>query len=181
MKYWFPIAVLAAAVTLPRPSQATDPFEQKLSPERQIVQALNRLTFGPRPGDAEEVQRVGLAKWIELQLHPDQIAENEVLTERLAPLETLRMPLAELVAKYSANPNMAMMTVMNAPFQVLNNLPQSLRSKIMNGTAEERTAALDAMEPAMRGKILAALPQNVAEYTPKYKDEAEKARQALQE
>ena len=51
----------------------------------------------------------------------------------------------------------------------------------MNGTAEERTAALDAMEPELRGKILAALPDNVAEYTPKYKDEAEKARKALQE
>ena len=51
----------------------------------------------------------------------------------------------------------------------------------MNGTAEERTAALDAMDPELRAKVLAALPDNVVEYTPKYKDEAEKARKALQD
>jgi hypothetical protein len=30
--------------------------------DRTIVHALNRLTFGPRPGDVERVARVGLAK-----------------------------------------------------------------------------------------------------------------------
>ena len=74
-------AVAIAAITLPRPGHATNPFEQRLSPDQQIVHALNRLTFGPRPGDVEEVRRIGLAKWMEQQLHPDQIAENPVLEE----------------------------------------------------------------------------------------------------
>jgi hypothetical protein len=56
-------AIAIAAVTLPRPGHATSPFDQRLEPEQQIVHALNRLTFGPRPGDVEEVRRVGLAKW----------------------------------------------------------------------------------------------------------------------
>ena len=48
--------------------------------------------------------RIGLAKWMEQQLHPDQIAENPVLEERLKPLETLAMPLAEVVTQILAEP-----------------------------------------------------------------------------
>jgi uncharacterized protein (DUF1800 family) len=35
-----------------------------------VNHALNRLTFGPRPGDLEAVQRFGLARWIDAQLTP---------------------------------------------------------------------------------------------------------------
>jgi hypothetical protein len=181
MKRAFLIAIAVSAIVLPRFGYATDPFEQKLTPDRQIVQALNRLTFGPRPGDVEKVRRIGLAKWMEQQLHPNQIAENPVLEERLTPLKSLRMPISEVVSKYSPDPNTGMMMMIEPPFAVINRLPQSVRFKIMNGTAEERTAALDAMDPELRGKLLAALPQNVVEYTPKYKDEAAKARKALQD
>jgi uncharacterized protein (DUF1800 family) len=181
MKRAFLIAIAVSAIVLPRFGYATDPFEQKLTPDRQIVQALNRLTFGPRPGDVEKVRRIGLAKWMEQQLHPNQIAENPVLEERLTPLKSLRMPISEVVSKYSPDPNTGMMMMIEPPFAVINRLPQSVRFKIMNGTAEERTAALDAMDPELRGKLLAALPENVVEYTPKYKDEAAKARKALQD
>jgi uncharacterized protein (DUF1800 family) len=180
MKRVFSVAAVLAAILLPRTGQAADPFAQKLSPDRQIIQALNRLTFGPRPGDVDEVRRIGLAKWMEQQLHPDQIAENPVLEQRLAPLKSLRMPTSEVVAQYSPAQTMAMVTF-DGPFAVINKLPQSVRNKIMNGTAEERTAALDAMDPDLRAKVLGALPENVVEYTPKYKEEAVKARKAVQE
>src|SRR5436190_9360064 len=157
MKRGFLIFTAIAAMILPRFGHATDPFEQKLTPDRQIVQALNRLTFGPRPGDVEEVRRIGLAKWMEQQLHPNQIAENPVLEERLTPLKSLRLPISEVVSKYSPDQNMGTMMLMESPFAVINRLPQSVRFKIMNGTAEERTAALDAMDPELRGKLLAAL------------------------
>src|ERR1700678_92597 len=91
------VATIAlAASTLPRSGHATGPFDQRLDSDRQIVHALNRLTFGPRPGDVEEVRRAGLTKWIELQLHPEQIAENPVLEERLKPLESLRLSLPDV-------------------------------------------------------------------------------------
>jgi len=181
MKRVFSIALAVAAMILPRFGQSTDPFEQKLSPDRQINQALNRLTFGARPGDVEEVRHIGLAKWMEQQLHPDQIAENPVLEERLTPLKSLGMPISEAVSQYSPDRNMGMMMTIESPFSAINKLPQSVRFKVMNGTAEERTAALDAMDPELRSKVLAGLPDNVAEHTPKYKDEAEKARKALQD
>src|SRR5438445_13268180 len=76
---------------------AAGSFNQKLSPNQQIIHALNRLTYGPHPGDVEEVRRIGLAKWIGLQLHPDQIPENPVLEAKLKPLATLNMSMADVV------------------------------------------------------------------------------------
>ena len=38
-----------------------------------------------------------MAKWIDLQLHPDRIPENPALDAKLKPLETLRMDLPEIV------------------------------------------------------------------------------------
>jgi len=174
-------AAALAAATAPRPGHATGPFDQRLGSDQQIVHALNRLTFGPRPGDVEEVRRVGLTKWMELQLHPEQITENPVLDERLKPLESLRLSLPDVVTKYTPEQNMGMMTMAQNPFDAINKLSQADRTKVMNGTAEERTAVLDAIEPEMRTRVLGALPPNVLAYTPKYKDEAEKARKAQQE
>jgi hypothetical protein len=80
---------------------AAGPFNQKLSPDQQVIHVLNRLTFGPRPGDIEQVRRIGVGKWIELQLHPEQIPENPELETKLKSLSTLQMSLAEVVEKYT--------------------------------------------------------------------------------
>ena len=147
-----PIAVAAlAAVILARSGNATGRFDRRLSPGQQIIHALNRLTFGPRPGDIEEIRRIGLDKWIELQLHPDQIPENPLLDGKLKPLETLRMNLAEVVKQYTPAQQGTMM--MAPPFQQLNNLlSDEQRRKVMNGTAEERTEVLKALDPDKRTK-----------------------------
>ncbi len=77
-----------------------DAFSKKLSSEQKIAHALNRLTFGPRPGDFERVRSMGLKKWIDLQLHPERIAENPALEAKLRVLDTLRMSTSELVENY---------------------------------------------------------------------------------
>ena len=46
-----------------------------LLPDQQIQQVLNRLTFGARPRDAEQVRAMGIDKWIDLQLNPDRILD----------------------------------------------------------------------------------------------------------
>src|SRR6202451_915474 len=102
-------ATALAALTLPRPGHTASPFDQRLTPEQQIVHALNRLTFGPRPGDVDEVRRLGLAKWIDSQLHPQQITESSVLEDKLKPLETLRLTLPHVIAKYTPDQNAMMM------------------------------------------------------------------------
>ncbi len=50
---------------------------RELLPEEQIQQALNRLTFGPRPSEAEQVRAMGVDKWIALQLAPERIDDRQ--------------------------------------------------------------------------------------------------------
>ncbi len=75
-------------------------FQKKLNKDQQILHALDRLTFGPRPGDVARVKKMGLKKWIDLQLHPERIAENPALEAKLEPLESLRMSPAEATQHY---------------------------------------------------------------------------------
>jgi uncharacterized protein (DUF1800 family) len=75
-------------------------FFKQVTADQKILQALNRLTYGPRPGDAQQVKALGLKKWIELQLHPESIPENAMLAEKLKTLDTLTMSGEELVQNY---------------------------------------------------------------------------------
>jgi uncharacterized protein (DUF1800 family) len=67
--------------------------------EGAIEHALNRLTFGPRPDDVEQVRRVGLAAWIERQLNPSRI-DDPALNARLAPFTTLSLDSLEIARQY---------------------------------------------------------------------------------
>jgi uncharacterized protein (DUF1800 family) len=77
-------------------------FSKQIAKNDRVVQALNRLTFGGRPGDADQVRKVGLKKWIDLQLHPERIPENPLLAEKLKTFDTLTMPSDQLVRNYPA-------------------------------------------------------------------------------
>src|SRR5579871_1838930 len=100
-------ALLPARSDKPKPGPDYGLFEKKLPKDRQLLQALDRLTFGPRPGDVAAVTKMGLKQWIELQLHPDQIPENPELDRRLAPLQTLLLSQAEIADQYSRAPALA--------------------------------------------------------------------------
>jgi uncharacterized protein (DUF1800 family) len=56
---------------------------------------LNRLGFGPRPGDIERVLEVGVTRWIEQQLDPERISDP-VVDAKLGGLPTVAMTDAEL-------------------------------------------------------------------------------------
>jgi uncharacterized protein (DUF1800 family) len=73
------------------------------SDQKRAVQALNRLTFGARPGDVEHVMATGVDRWIDLQLHPEKIPDQAV-ESRLAPFRTLRMSSREIVEEFPDNP-----------------------------------------------------------------------------
>jgi uncharacterized protein (DUF1800 family) len=68
--------------------------------DQKVLHALNRLTFGPRPGDLEAVDKKGLDQWMEQQLHPRDIPESPVLEAKLVPLDTLRMSTVQLAQRY---------------------------------------------------------------------------------
>ncbi|MBI3329291.1 MAG: DUF1800 family protein [Nitrospinae bacterium] len=70
-----------------------------LTEVQQISHVLNRLTYGPRPGDLERVKRMSIASYIEEQLHPERL-EDAATEARLAGLLSLRMPIPKLYDKY---------------------------------------------------------------------------------
>src|SRR5467141_225060 len=72
---------------------------QDLTEDEAILQALNRLGFGPRPGDVGRVKEMGLQKWIDQQLRPDSINDS-ALEARLDRFPTLKMSSAKLVDEF---------------------------------------------------------------------------------
>ncbi len=72
---------------------------QDLTEDEAILQALNRLGFGPRPGDVERVKEMGLQKWIDQQLRPDSINDS-ALEARLDHFPTLKMSSSKLVYEF---------------------------------------------------------------------------------
>jgi uncharacterized protein (DUF1800 family) len=98
------LAVVCAAVpawtTKKKAEVDSKRFQEKLTKDEQVLHVLDRLTFGPRPGDVEIVKKMGVKKWIDLQLHPEKIVEERLLEVKLAPLETLRMTQGDTEASY---------------------------------------------------------------------------------
>jgi len=86
-------ACLPAAIAHKKP--AGSPADERA----RAIQALNRLTFGPRPGDVDRVLAIGVDKWIHQQLHPDSI-DDHALESRLAQFRTLKMSPEELAANF---------------------------------------------------------------------------------
>ena len=66
---------------------------------RTVAHVLNRIGFGPRPGDVERVQQQGLGAYIDAQLHPEKIADA-AMSARLDEFTTLTMSSRDLADKY---------------------------------------------------------------------------------
>jgi uncharacterized protein (DUF1800 family) len=91
------MCLLALAVTLAARKKADT--NAAADEQKRAIHALDRLTFGSRPGDVEAVTAMGVDKWIELQLHPEKI-DNSVLESRLGPYRTLRMSAREMALNF---------------------------------------------------------------------------------
>lgn len=88
----------AKAATLSKSFAGKLPITE-LSEEEAILHTLNRLAFGPRPGEFERIRQMGLEKWIDQQLHPEQINDS-ALQARLDRYPTLAMSSAKLMEEY---------------------------------------------------------------------------------
>ena len=60
--------LLLTFAVVPAEKDKTRPAQ--MPQDKQVIHALNRFTFGIRPGDVERVRAMGLDKWFEQQLHP---------------------------------------------------------------------------------------------------------------
>jgi len=70
-----------------------------MTEQERATHALNRLTFGPRPGDRERIQAIGVKKWIEMQLNPEQI-DDSLLEARLQSFPAMRLSQQDLFQDY---------------------------------------------------------------------------------
>jgi uncharacterized protein (DUF1800 family) len=70
-----------------------------LSEDQQIFHVLNRLGYGPRPGDVERVRQMGLARYIARQLDPAGIPDDAI-GPALSPYPALAMTSGQLVREY---------------------------------------------------------------------------------
>jgi uncharacterized protein (DUF1800 family) len=70
-----------------------------LTTDEAILHALNRLGYGPRPGEVARVKQMGLEKWIDQQLHPESV-DDSALDARLDRFPTLKMSSAKLLDEF---------------------------------------------------------------------------------
>ena len=158
-------------------------FQKKLSKAARADHALNRLTFGATEADRATIERLGVEKWIDLQLHPERLPENSALLARLAQLDSLPMTSDQIAEKYppanvirqlvrSGRIDQVKDPVMRARLERYEErmkkeakveagpalLTPGETKMLRQGTPEERKAFLAKLDPAKRDAILARLP-----------------------
>ncbi len=134
--------------------------------DRTIVHALNRLGFGAAPGDIERVRSLGLATYIDQQLHPERLPDAAI-AERLAMFDTLNKSTRDMAEEYFLPALMArreqqrqQATQSPAPADPATNPPpQSADGKRANMTPEQMQAVRaerEALSELMQAKVLRA-------------------------
>src|SRR5438093_12108439 len=83
----------AAPLQSPPPGSA-------LTPQDSAFHALNRLAYGPRPGDVPRVVAEGVMRWIDRQLSPDGIADDR-WAQRERRFDILKYDRGDLAAMYT--------------------------------------------------------------------------------
>jgi uncharacterized protein (DUF1800 family) len=97
------LSSLAGAALLALSQLSAQPLHAApLAPEQQAVHVLNRLAFGPRPGDVERVTQMGVQRWIDAQLQPEAIALPAPLAARLDSLDTVKRGAGASLAEFIA-------------------------------------------------------------------------------
>jgi len=95
-------------------SSSSGTHQEQIRGEQRVLHALNRLTFGPRPGEVAEVERVGLKQWFDLQLSPEAI-DDSALDACLALFPAMALPQGELLRRYPSAQTLRAIVQRNLP------------------------------------------------------------------
>lgn len=88
---WIALAALAASAV----ATAAEP----LTPEQAAAHVLNRIAYGPKPGDVERVTQMGVQRYIEAQLNAGA-ALPPALSARLAGLDAAQEPAGVMLRRF---------------------------------------------------------------------------------
>src|SRR6267143_280149 len=91
---WLGLGSFAAAPGQPTPAPADSAARAR------ALHVLNRLTYGPRPADVDRVVAMGVDKFIDQQLHPEQIAD-QALDQRLETYRVLKTSADEMARTFA--------------------------------------------------------------------------------
>ncbi len=134
-------ASLLACLFLSSPMDAVGrgaPSKVSLSDCQRALHVLNRLGFGPRPGDVDRVLSMGVSTYIEAQLHPGPPIEDPLVLQQLEGLPTTRMSDSELILAFER-------PIQNARKVAEKEVHESGDSA---ATAREREQLVDGLVPA---------------------------------
>src|SRR5688572_9315901 len=128
------LLLLAATTVTPAP--------QTTSENQKVTHVLNRLGFGPRPGDVVRVQEMGIQAYIEQQLRPDRIDDSRVdrLVWDLGSLQTGLVGMMDQApdAPRPRTPQAALANAKGVRQEAQNTLPQLISNRIVRGVHSER-------------------------------------------
>ncbi len=97
MRWFLRLLVAVLAVGAMCAAHAKDP-----SGEERALHVLNRLGYGPKPGDIEQVASMSVARYIDAQLDPNSIPLTPALTQRLDSLAATTMSAGASLAQFLA-------------------------------------------------------------------------------
>jgi uncharacterized protein (DUF1800 family) len=83
-------------------TKTAKPEAAALTERQRAIHALNRLTFGAKPGQADAALAKGLDSWIEDQLHPESI-DDSALNARLVAYATTRLNPKQLALAFPSD------------------------------------------------------------------------------
>lgn len=131
-------ATPANSVTLNKKFRGKLPITE-LTEDEAILHALNRLAYGPRPGDVERIRKMGLERWIDQQLDPSSI-DDSALDQHLDQYLTTGMSSKQLLDMFPP------------PFQVAKQEGLS-KEQVQEQIKQQRQEAVVALKPTGNANI----------------------------
>jgi uncharacterized protein (DUF1800 family) len=95
---WIAVAAIAGFVAASPCAMAAD----ALTPQQAAAHVLNRIAYGPKPGDIERVASMGAQRYIDSQLQPESIPLPAPLADRLRALDAVQAPAGDTLGRFLA-------------------------------------------------------------------------------
>jgi uncharacterized protein (DUF1800 family) len=140
---------------------------------RRALYALNRLTFGPRPGEVDKVLAKGVDSWIEDQLHPESI-DDGALGAHLSAYRALTLRPQELAQTFPTDGmiRQVMAGKRSMPSDPSQKLIYEVYVAKLKQQMARQEAAKAAAKPPAAGNTADKVPEKLAGPTPQEKARA---------